>query len=589
LLVRDAHVVVAADATLYYRDDLRKRLSERRVRVAGQTPSHLVAAAYRAWGERCAEHLEGDFAFVLWDQRLKQLVAARDIAGSRPLYFSAAENGVAFASAAHALLDNAGSDSSLDLAVIAESLAGYVRPGGATCYRGVRRLDAGTTATFSSTRGLRIVETWKLIGAPDLRSSAHDDADELTDLVSRAVAERMNARQRITVWLGRGRGRGSDFGAASVFGSAMARAREQDRGAGVIALATWEGQESGDSHIEWSDRSSAGNSGSVHWLSMPNAESSGADFRIVGHDGLPIAGRAAHVHWMARTAVQAGSRIALYGAGSGLLATSSWTHLSDMLITGRWFGLLREWRAALRGGVSSFDFIKSALTPLVPTSMVRASMLLGAAIPADDLRLRVPEWVDAAFARRHSLSRYVRMRARRRRGERLALSDEGWRVCAASACNANAGLAELALTAGVELRAPLRDQRIVAFALSRLRAQSVDARTLLLRRVRAQLTGVAHGDAAQSRAIKPHALDTSRLLHDCLTHNGDPATLVALGVVDVRAFRAACDRYRHTRDEGLAQRLLLTLETERWLRRREAREERQPDSGGLLPALAPAV
>ena len=67
LVVTDGALTVVADASIYYRDDLRAALARARVAPTGASASHLILAAYRAWGADCAQRLEGDFAFVIWD------------------------------------------------------------------------------------------------------------------------------------------------------------------------------------------------------------------------------------------------------------------------------------------------------------------------------------------------------------------------------------------------------------------------------------------------------------------------------------------------------------------------------------------
>src|SRR5690606_15828720 len=93
-------VWVAADAAIYYRDDLRDALLAAGVAVgADSSPAALVLAAYRAWGTGAAARLEGDLAFLIWDQPRRRLVAARDFVGRRPLYIaSLADGGIAVAS-----------------------------------------------------------------------------------------------------------------------------------------------------------------------------------------------------------------------------------------------------------------------------------------------------------------------------------------------------------------------------------------------------------------------------------------------------------------------------------------------------------
>ena len=54
--------------------------------------SELVLHAYRTWGERCLDHLLGDFAFALWDGHKRQLFCARDRFGMRQLYHAQVGN-----------------------------------------------------------------------------------------------------------------------------------------------------------------------------------------------------------------------------------------------------------------------------------------------------------------------------------------------------------------------------------------------------------------------------------------------------------------------------------------------------------------
>src|SRR5262245_24793034 len=72
LICEDDDLIVAADASLYYRADLKKALAARGVTPRGEAPAHLIAAAYTVWGERCVDHIEGDFAFIVWDRKRRR-------------------------------------------------------------------------------------------------------------------------------------------------------------------------------------------------------------------------------------------------------------------------------------------------------------------------------------------------------------------------------------------------------------------------------------------------------------------------------------------------------------------------------------
>src|SRR5436190_12072421 len=51
------------------------------------TDSERILQAFMQWGDRCVDHLLGDFAFAIWDGRARRLFCARDHMGVKPLYY----------------------------------------------------------------------------------------------------------------------------------------------------------------------------------------------------------------------------------------------------------------------------------------------------------------------------------------------------------------------------------------------------------------------------------------------------------------------------------------------------------------------
>jgi asparagine synthase (glutamine-hydrolysing) len=92
---------------IYNFRELRAELSRLRPdypwRTTGDT--EVLLAAYAQWGEKCVEHLNGMFAFAVWDEREKTLFLARDRMGQKPLYLACHADGLAigFASELSAL------------------------------------------------------------------------------------------------------------------------------------------------------------------------------------------------------------------------------------------------------------------------------------------------------------------------------------------------------------------------------------------------------------------------------------------------------------------------------------------------------
>ena len=118
LALQDDFATVVVDGCLFYREALRDRLKARGVLPGGTTTSHYILAAYRAWGDRCAEHLEGNFSFIIQDRRTGSIFCARDFAGSRPLFFGRFGDTLIIASTVAAILEHPDCSTSLNLAAI---------------------------------------------------------------------------------------------------------------------------------------------------------------------------------------------------------------------------------------------------------------------------------------------------------------------------------------------------------------------------------------------------------------------------------------------------------------------------------------
>lgn len=77
----------AGDCRLDNRPELARLLGLDVEQAAALSDAMLILLAYRVWGERCPERLLGDFAFIVWDSRRRQLFAARDAMGARGLCY----------------------------------------------------------------------------------------------------------------------------------------------------------------------------------------------------------------------------------------------------------------------------------------------------------------------------------------------------------------------------------------------------------------------------------------------------------------------------------------------------------------------
>lgn len=79
---------IVADARVDNREDLLSRGAALASRGRILSDAELLLWAYEHWGESFVKRIVGDFAFVLWDERNRKLLCARDPLGVRQLYYT---------------------------------------------------------------------------------------------------------------------------------------------------------------------------------------------------------------------------------------------------------------------------------------------------------------------------------------------------------------------------------------------------------------------------------------------------------------------------------------------------------------------
>jgi len=570
LIVQDGDHVIAADASLYYRDDLRRKLAAKGVRPKGQTPSHLILAAYQAFGEKCPEMLEGDFSFVIWDRKLRRVIAARDFMGRRPVFFADLGSTFVIASTIGAILEHPLSSHDLNLVSVAESMAGYVSSSEATCYKSVSRLHAGRTLVREGRASVRTIKHWE---APIFHSgsslSFDDAAEQLKELLCIATAERLSQSGNSAVWMSGGRD------STAVFAAGKEVIRRSLIGGDLRPVSiSYPVGDSGREDEAIQAVASYWNS-SVQWLNITDVPLLDMPLERAAQRDEPLVHIFENAYRALATATnKIDAHVALDGVGGDQLFLRSHIQFADLLRTGDFSGLAREWKAAGFQKSGFTTFFQWAVQPVLPTSMLLGAARFRRGRPLQAwLRRRVPEWTSVDFIAQSGLPEYDRVLARRRRGEAVGSTESRWYFTDPFFTSVFRLGADCALEHGVELRSPLYDARIIEFAATRPMSDHFGGREgkRLLRHAmrdllpaeilapRAERTGTPQ-DYAGDALVQALASASSEQFQD--------SALQSLGLIDIPAFERA--RMNFLRYGGTNHRLplLLTLHTELWLRAR---------------------
>lgn len=178
-------LVIAGDMRLQDQNRLAALLDRR---DAPLSPAALVALAFAYWGPQCAQHLEGDFALVIWDRIAKRLILARDHVGVRPLYYIETPTFFCAASELPALLQHPGTPRRYDHERLAGALAGSIFDQTSTSYAAIKRL-APASVLEQSDEGSALTRYWSPNPkSPPIRKSPSED---LLGILDNAVRQRV--------------------------------------------------------------------------------------------------------------------------------------------------------------------------------------------------------------------------------------------------------------------------------------------------------------------------------------------------------------------------------------------------------------
>lgn len=188
----DGRYVLTYNGEIYNYRDLRHELAASGETFVSDSDTEVLLRLFARHGLDCVDRLHGIFAFAIWDRATRRLHLARDHLGVKPLYYAALTQGFLFASELKTLSLCADVARDLDPVAVAEH-AGFIwSPGEATMLKSVRKLRPGSKMTVDGSElHIRRYYRTPLAGPADRRTRG--SAADLADLLDRVVADQMVA------------------------------------------------------------------------------------------------------------------------------------------------------------------------------------------------------------------------------------------------------------------------------------------------------------------------------------------------------------------------------------------------------------
>ena len=556
-------VFVVADASIYYRDDLQRRLTATGISPRSSGAGDLIAAAVAAWGADAPLRLEGDFAYVAFDTSSKTGHAARDPVGTRPLFHCRIAGGIALASSPSSLVKARLCSDALNTDWLAELCAGAVSVGSECAYRDVVALRQGERIWFDAS-GKSGTDAWYVMppfteyGSSKL--SFDEAAGELRQLIVDAVRERIDPSQPTIVTLSGGR----DSTAVYAAGRHCAGDRVQS-----VSLSYPPGDIGRENETIVEVLAQCG--GQPTWVEAPQVP-------ILAHVGQ---GRRSHDAFrhpyegtttaLSDRASALGARVVLNGLGGDTLFHAERSYLSDLLMGGRWSAFRRELREQ-RLRLNTRNTFRWGILPRLGR---RSRELIAAARggrPVKDVwDVDAPAWIRAESQRLAERAWSEPYRKLHRGG--VAHRERRLMLEGPFAGRVVPEYTRISLGRGIEQRSPLYDLRLINFAATRPRHERQRGgdykrllRASMVGWLPAGVTGPRNtplgftGDYFRTKVAEelPQVVDSF----------GDKLLVEEVGLVLAKLYRAEVSRLAGTRAHVSTPALVFTALTEAWLRQK---------------------
>ena len=193
-------MVISYNGEIYNAPELRAELEGRGRRFRGHSDTEVLVEGAAEWGiEALLHRLIGMFAIAFWDREARRLTLVRDRFGIKPLYWGWADDAFVFGSELKALTAHPNFRREIDREAVARYLRFAYVPAPFSIWRAARKLGAGEMLEVEPGGTPTIRPWWRLADlvrearAQPFAGSEEEAAEALEALLRDAVARRMVA------------------------------------------------------------------------------------------------------------------------------------------------------------------------------------------------------------------------------------------------------------------------------------------------------------------------------------------------------------------------------------------------------------
>lgn len=200
--------VLTFNGEIYNYKALRSELQDLGFKFKTSSDTEVLYHAYSMWGIQCLDHINGMFAFVIWDPKKLKIFAARDPYGIKPLYFFNDKDIFLFCSEVKPIYKIVSSNCRLnDSAFLGLMLNGYI-PEPLSTYTEINKVDSGCYLEVSEGRvkQIRYASTSKKFEEGQILNNIckRQKLDVLKQSLGESIRNHMQSDAKICLFLSSG-------------------------------------------------------------------------------------------------------------------------------------------------------------------------------------------------------------------------------------------------------------------------------------------------------------------------------------------------------------------------------------------------
>ena len=191
-IYNDITYTIVYNGQIYNTKELRETLVSNGFKFKGHSDTEVLLKAYIHYGSDVCNHLNGIFAFAIWNNKTQELFLARDHFGIKPLYYTFSNNNLIFASEIKAILEHPEITARIDETGIKELFGiGPAHSPGNCPFKDIFELEPAHFAIYNKDTFIK-KNYWKL------KSKPHSDDFETTCNTVKSLLEDSIERQLVS-------------------------------------------------------------------------------------------------------------------------------------------------------------------------------------------------------------------------------------------------------------------------------------------------------------------------------------------------------------------------------------------------------